>query len=221
MKTKEKKVLCILILLTFITISIPLPFSYYKHIKFEKSISQWKVISSSPVVSSKDFVAMYINNNIEYIAYYAEQIESSVNLEQVKSLVSGIFTDSILKQINDMINLPIIYQENKSFILLINQQPVAFNLVLVSFSTNDGQILEIVYEQRTSTLLQLTIQTNNISSQGFEIIANSLSRYYENYLGLSSNHYEISLLHTNDEYNTFSSYIIHDISEKEDIEDTN
>ena len=110
-----------------------------------------------------------------------------------------------------MTDWQIVDQEKSSFIYVVDYKPIVFNFISVSFREENGSLFEVIFEERTGTLLQNLIYINDIElmNQITKLdLAESINHYVENVLHLKSLNYMITIDEFKDKYYSIEFYLV-------------
>lgn len=181
----EKKLFKILLLFTFISFLITNIYYIKKQEKYEESIEYWSFNPSNSNVSKEEFVSLFVNNNItySYSIYDTKKEDLTIDLDYIKTLLKEVYEkESIYDYIEIMTDWQIVDQEKSSFIYVVDYKPIVFNFISVSFREENGSLFEVIFEERTGTLLQNLIYINDIElmNQITKLdLAESINHYVE------------------------------------------
>ena len=79
-----------------------------------------------------------------------------------------------------------------SSLIAVDDQPTALHFVTVAIKDND-LVFEIIYEEKTKTVIDFTVDPLATSSQSKEEMEASIRNYYEGQLQLGRDEYEVSV----------------------------
>lgn len=210
----EKKLFKILLLFTFISFLITNIYYIKKQEKYEESIEYWSFNPSNSNVSKEEFVSLFVNNNItySYSIYDTKKEDLTIDLDYIKTLLKEVYEkESIYDYIEIMTDWQIVDQEKSSFIYVVDYKPIVFNFISVSFREENGSLFEVIFEERTGTLLQNLIYINDIElmNQITKLdLAESINHYVENVLHLKSLNYMITIDEFKDKYYSIEFYVV-------------
>ena len=209
MNNKEKWIIVILILITFITILIPKFYNKTMHQNFEKSIYEWEFNPKEKDITSKDFANLVVNTDMfstyarldsNFMIGYKnndvfEASQTKINVQQCKAVIRSVFKDTKASEIlNSYVDSSLQTYDNFKFIQIVNHQPVVFSIVGLEFVTDNNNSLGILYEERTSTLISCELFTDNVETiQLFEDehTISLIRKYFEDELFVKDFNYSI------------------------------
>jgi len=186
---KNKTILITLLCLaTLVSFFLPNFISSYKENERLKTINHWEFKE----LYQGDFDSAYFVNILtqhKFSGGTSIHVETQKNDTDISSLATLLekIIGSNMKYIDSLIQMNPMYNEKNSILLMVDNVPSIFTFINVYFS-NEYESLEIVYEERTSTIVSFYLHSR-INDYTSTSLVQSFDDYAREHLGLSSYFY--------------------------------
>ena len=188
-KKKNLSVILLIFAVTAVVVFVPLGINAFNSDSLINKTDYWQYDTSNvSTITSQQVAGLYYTNQLIGGTYCnissdAENTEFENIKNNVSSLLKSVFPNEEVCLADEGI-----YSCTKQSILtVVNSSPVAFNLVNFNYRHNSGYI-EIVYEEKTLTLISVSCESTDLSADDIENITNQLADYYKA-LGLNETQY--------------------------------
>ncbi|MBQ8210564.1 MAG: hypothetical protein IJZ35_08290 [Clostridia bacterium] len=188
-KKKNLSVILLVFAVTAVVIFVPLGINAFNSDSLINKTDYWEYdTSNANTVTSQQVAELYYANQLIGGTYSNISSDGdNSEFENVKNDVNSLIK-SVLQNGEFRFTEGGIYGCTKQSILAVaNSSPVALNLVNFSYRHNGGY-LEIVYEEKTLTLISFSCESTDLSADDIANITNQLANYYKN-LGLNESQY--------------------------------
>ena len=188
-KKQNLSVILLVFAVTAVVIFVPLGMNVFNSDSLINKTDYWKYDTSNvSTITSQQVAGLYYTNQLIGGTYCnISSDEENTEFANIKNNVSSLLK-SVLPNGEVCLTDEGIYSCTKQSILtVVNSSPVAFNLVNFNYRHNSGYI-EIVYEEKTLTLISVSCESTDLSVDDIESITNQLADYYKA-LGLNETQY--------------------------------
>ena len=188
-KKKNLSVILLVFAVTAVVIFVPLGINVFNSDSLINKTEYWEYDTSNVnTVTSQQVAGLYYTNQLIGGTYCnISSDEENSEFANIKNNVSSLLK-SVLPNGEVCFYDEGVYGCTKQSILTIaNSSPVALNLVNFNYR-HDGGYIEIVYEEKTLTLISFSCESTDLSADDIENITNQLADYYKA-LGLDETQY--------------------------------
>ena len=188
-KKQNLSVILLVFAVTAVVIFVPLGMNVFNSDSLINKTDYWKYDTSNvSTITSQQVAGLYYTNQLIGGTYCnISSDEENTEFANIKNNVSSLLK-SVLPNGEVCLTDEGIYSCTKQSILtVVNSSPIAFNLVNFNYQ-HDGGYIEIVYEEKTLTLISFSCESTDLSADDIENITNQLADYYKA-LGLNETQY--------------------------------
>lgn len=193
-KRKNISVVLLILTVTATVMLVPLGINAFNSNSLTEKTEYWEYDTvNANTITSQQVAELYYTNQLNSGTYSNistdnENSEFNNIKNDVSSLLESFFeNEELYVKLQNFADAEIYSCTKQSILTVANSAPVALNLI--SFSCwYDGGNIEIVYEEKTLTLISIYCESTVLSADDSATITNQISYYYKN-LGLNENQY--------------------------------
>ena len=195
---KQKKFISV-ILVTAVTLAVvllPLGINAIKSASLTKKSEYWQYDGATDSrITSEQVLSLYCNSQLDFGEYRELQISEcgGKSTADLGVIFPRIFTSEhqLYKDVLSLTNENIVSIEGQSILTSSDSSPTVLNFIDISYTLNDYTV-QLVYEQKTLTLLSFYCRCDGEKSVGLQAIADAFATYFKS-LGLSENQYNAEI----------------------------